>query len=74
MLVMAMIICYARTSTINQVAGLTINQVAGVEAQLKDLAAAGCQEDLPGTGLSVGERRQLNAAIDYVREGDIFLV
>ncbi len=61
-----MIVGYARTST--------IDQVAGFEAQLKELAAAGCQKTYQEQVSSVAERKQLRAAIDYVREGDIFVV
>jgi DNA invertase Pin-like site-specific DNA recombinase len=61
-----MIVGYARTST--------IDQVAGFEAQLKELAAAGCQKTYQEQVSSVAERKQLHAAIEYVREGDIFVV
>ena len=42
-----MIVGYARTSSLAQVAGL--------EAQERDLRAAGCDEDFPRTGV-VGSR------------------
>ena len=61
-----MIVGYARTST--------MDQVAGFEAQLKELAAAGCQKTYQEQVSSVAERKQLHAAIEYVREGDIFVV
>jgi len=61
-----MIVGYARTST--------IDQTAGFEAQLRELAAAGCEETFQEQVSSVAERRQLHAAMDYVREGDIFVV
>jgi DNA invertase Pin-like site-specific DNA recombinase len=61
-----MIVGYARTST--------IDQVAGFEAQLKELAAAGCQKTYQEQVSLVAERKQLHAAIEYVREGDIFVV
>ncbi len=61
-----MIVGYARTST--------IDQVAGFEAQLKEFAAAGCQKTYQQQVSSVAEPRQLRAAVEYVREGDIFVV
>ncbi len=61
-----MIVGYARTST--------VDQVAGFGAQRKDLAAAGCQKVFEEQVSSVAERKQLQAAIEYVREGDIFVV
>ena len=61
-----MIVGYARTST--------IDQVAGYEAQLRELAAAGCERTFQEQVSSVAERVQLQAALDYVREGDVFVV
>jgi DNA invertase Pin-like site-specific DNA recombinase len=61
-----MIVGYAHIST--------IDQVAGFEAQLKELAAAGCQKTYQEQVSSVAERKQLHAAIEYVRDGDIFVV
>ena len=61
-----MIIGYARTST--------VDQIAGFEAQLRELAAADCEETFQKQVSSVAERIQLNAALEYVREGDIFVV
>ena len=57
---------YARTSTIDQVAGL--------EAQLRDLQAAGCGKIFQEQVSSVAERSQLQAALDYAREGDTLVV
>lgn len=58
---------YARTSTIEQDAGL--------EAQERDLAAAGCTKVFSEKVSSVAtQRKQLEAALDYVREGDTFVV
>jgi len=58
---------YARTSTTDQKAGL--------EAQLRDLKAAGCvkifQEELSSVATL---RPQLDAALDYLREGDTLVV
>lgn len=62
------IIGYARTSTREQLAGL--------EAQVKELNAAGCerlyQEQL--SSVKVDKRQQLDAALDYAREGDVFVI
>jgi DNA invertase Pin-like site-specific DNA recombinase len=62
------IIGYARTSTRDQLAGL--------DAQVKELRAAGCerlyQEQL--SSVRVEKRQQLDAAIDYAREGDVFVI
>ena len=57
-----MIVGYARTSSLAQVAGL--------EAQERDLSAAGCTKIFSEQVSSVAERQQLEAAFDYVREGD----
>lgn len=58
---------YARTSTTDQKAGL--------EAQLRDLSAAGCKKVFREELSSVADTRpQLEAALDWVREGDTLLV
>jgi DNA invertase Pin-like site-specific DNA recombinase len=57
---------YARTSTIEQQAGL--------EAQQRDLRAAGCRKLFSEQTSSVGPRPQLEAALDYCREGDTLVV
>jgi DNA invertase Pin-like site-specific DNA recombinase len=61
-----MIVGYARTST--------LEQVAGIEAQLRDLAAAGAERVFQEQVSSVAARAQLDAALDFVREGDTFMV
>jgi|SRR5665213_719176 len=61
-----MIVGYARTSTADQVAGL--------DAQVRDLQAAGCEKLWQEQVSSVAERLQLSAALDFVREGDTFMV
>jgi DNA invertase Pin-like site-specific DNA recombinase len=61
-----MIVGYARTSSLSQIAGL--------EAQVRDLQAAGCKKIFEEQVSSAAERQQLEAALDYVREGDSFTV
>jgi DNA invertase Pin-like site-specific DNA recombinase len=61
-----MIIGYARTSTLEQAAGL--------EAQVRDLQAAGCEKLFTEQVSSVAERQQLEAALDFAREGDVLVV
>ncbi|WP_425088182.1 recombinase family protein [Stappia sp.] len=61
------IVGYARTSTLDQKAGL--------DAQLRDLEAADCDKIFKEELSSVATQRpQLEAALDYVREGDTLLV
>lgn len=57
---------YARTST--------LEQVAGIEAQKRDLEAAGCNKVFAEQLSSVAQRDQLEAAIDYLRDGDSLVV
>src|SRR4051812_42700824 len=57
---------YARTST--------LDQTAGFEAQLAELAQAGCEKVFREQVSSVAPRAQLEAAIDYIREGDVLVV
>jgi DNA invertase Pin-like site-specific DNA recombinase len=55
---------YARTST--------LDQVAGYEAQVRDLKAQGCEKIFQEQVSSVdAQRPQLEALLDYAREGDI---
>jgi DNA invertase Pin-like site-specific DNA recombinase len=61
-----MIVGYARTSTVEQEAGL--------EAQQRDLEAAGCARLFSERVSSVAKRAQLEAALDFVREGDTLAV
>ena len=61
-----MIIGYARTST--------SEQVAGFEAQRCALVEAGCEKLFQEQVSSVKQRAQLEAALEYVREGDVFTV
>ena len=61
------LIGYARTSTTEQKAGL--------EAQLRDLKAAGCEEIFSEELSSVAAARpELDAALRYVRKGDFLVV
>jgi DNA invertase Pin-like site-specific DNA recombinase len=57
---------YARTST--------TDQTAGFEAQLAELAQAGCEKVFSEQVSSVGPRVHLEAALDYIREGDALVV
>ena len=57
---------YARTST--------IDQKAGFEAQLRELDAAGCEKVFKEQVSSVGQREQLEAVLDFIREGDALVV
>jgi DNA invertase Pin-like site-specific DNA recombinase len=57
---------YVRTST--------FDQVAGMEAQLRDLGAAGCEKVFSEQVSAIGERAQLEAALDFIREGDTLMV
>jgi DNA invertase Pin-like site-specific DNA recombinase len=61
-----MIIGYARTST--------LEQEAGFDAQVRDLKAAGCERLFAEKISSVAQRAQLEAAIDFAREGDTVVV
>jgi DNA invertase Pin-like site-specific DNA recombinase len=61
-----MLIGYARTST--------TDQAAGIQAQERDLLEIGCSKLFVEQVSSVGTRRQLEAALDYVREGDALVV
>ncbi|AOO81727.1 recombinase family protein [Bosea vaviloviae] len=63
-----MLIGYARTSTLDQTAGL--------EAQLLDLAAAGCERTYVEqvSSVDVGERQELARALDNLRPGDALVV
>lgn len=63
---MSVVIGYARTSTTEQVAGL--------EAQKRDLEAAGCSRFYSEQVSSVAQRLQLDALLDFIREGDVVVV
>ena len=61
-----MFVGYARTSTTDQDAGLA--------AQERDLAAAGCTKVYAEQVSSVAKRERLAAVLDFVREGDVLVV
>ena len=61
-----MLIGYARTSTLEQVAGL--------EAQREALGGAKCERVYEEQTSSVGSRSALTEALSYVREGDTLVV
>jgi DNA invertase Pin-like site-specific DNA recombinase len=61
-----MLVGYARTSSLSQVAGL--------QAQERELRAAGCDKIFTEQVSSVAQREQLALALDFVREGDSFTV
>jgi DNA invertase Pin-like site-specific DNA recombinase len=63
---MSKLIGYARTSTIDQAAGL--------DAQVRDLKAAGCDKLFSERTSSVGKRVELDRALDYLRDGDALVV
>jgi DNA invertase Pin-like site-specific DNA recombinase len=60
------IVGYARTST--------VEQVAGFEAQERELREAGVEEVFAEQVSSVAFRAQLEAALDFIRAGDVFVV
>src|SRR3954452_710321 len=61
-----MLVGYARTSTEDQKAGL--------EAQDRDLRAAGCEKLFAEQASSVAQRDKLKAMLGFVREGDAVVV
>ena len=61
-----MLIGYARTST--------VEQEAGFDAQRRDLATVGCEKVFAEQVSSVAQRDQLQACLDYARDGDVIVV
>jgi DNA invertase Pin-like site-specific DNA recombinase len=51
-----------------------VDQHAGIQAQERDLLAAGCDKLFIEQVSSIGKRQQLEAALDFVREGDTLIV
>lgn len=63
-----MLIGYARSST--------LEQVAGIEAQVRDLQAVGCDKVFSEqvSSVDVAGRHQLAQLIDYARDGDTVVI
>lgn len=61
-----MLVGYARTSTEDQKAGL--------EAQARDLKAAGCERLFAEQVSSLAQRDKLQACLNFIREGDALVV
>jgi DNA invertase Pin-like site-specific DNA recombinase len=61
-----MLVGYARTST--------LEQVAGFEAQRRELEAAGCEKVFAEQVSSVARRDELDSALDFIRVGDVLVV
>ncbi len=61
-----MMVGYARTSTTEQAAGL--------EAQLRDLTAAGCEQVFSEQVSSIAQRAELAQALKFLRKGDALMV
>lgn len=61
-----MLIGYARTST--------VEQVAGFDAQVSALNTEGCERVYREQVSSVAERKELDDAINFARSGDTFVV
>lgn len=57
---------YARTSTLEQEAGL--------DAQIRELQAAGCEKLFSEQTSSVGQRKELETALEFIREGDVLVI
>jgi DNA invertase Pin-like site-specific DNA recombinase len=64
--VAAVLVGYCRVST--------FDQVAGFEAQVRELTGARCKRIFKEQVSSVGQRPELEAAIDFVREADVLIV
>ena len=61
-----MLVGYARTSTMDQEAGL--------EAQLRELQGLGCTKVFQEQTSSVGARKALDEALEFTRDGDTLVV
>lgn len=61
-----MLLGYARTSTLDQEAGLA--------AQVRDLEALGCDKVVAEQTSAVGERPKLDELLSFAREGDTLVV
>jgi DNA invertase Pin-like site-specific DNA recombinase len=51
-----------------------LDQQAGLDAQLRDLGLAGCEKIFAEQVSAVGKRAQLDAALEFIREGDTLIV
>ena len=61
-----MLVGYARTST--------LDQTAGFEAQVRELNALGCTKVFQEQVSSVAPRKELDAVLEFVREGDTLVI
>jgi DNA invertase Pin-like site-specific DNA recombinase len=61
-----MLVSYSRVST--------TDQVASIEAQQAELTSAGAEKSFVETVSAVASRPQLEAALEYLREGDVLVV
>ena len=61
-----MLVGYARTST--------VEQVAGFEAQIAELEKTGCEKVFKEQVSSIGKRGELERALEFCREGDSLVV
>lgn len=61
-----MLVGYARTSTLEQEAGL--------EAQMRDLQQLGCEKVFHEQVSSVGRRTELERVLEFLRDGDVLVV
>ena len=57
---------YARTST--------LDQEAGFEAQIRELETAGCEKVFQEQVSALGDRDELDTALEFIREGDSLVV
>ena len=57
---------YARTSTLEQEAGL--------DAQIRELQAVGCEKIFSEQTSSVAQRKELEMALEFIREGDVLVI
>lgn len=57
---------YARTST--------LDQEAGFEAQIRELEAAGCEKVFQEQVSALGDRDELDTALEFIRESDSLVV
>jgi DNA invertase Pin-like site-specific DNA recombinase len=61
-----MLVGHARTSMLDQAAGL--------DSQVRHLTAAGCERLFQEQVSAVGVRAQLDAALEVLRDGDVLVV